>query len=144
MRCRHSVIAGIKCLPRRAISGRSAAVWSQPQVMSDYIHVRAAALLLLQEAAIDMEVDCAVLHTLIPSRESCREMFKERDHEGAYTILVKRHLLTDDVQFKEYFRLTRGQFSHITDLIREDVTVQPSNRVKNPLTAEVKLAVTLR
>ncbi|KAG8260297.1 hypothetical protein J6590_100074 [Homalodisca vitripennis] len=131
MRCRHSVIAGIECLPRRAISGRSAAVWSQPQVMSDYIYVRAAALLLLQEAAKDMGVDCAVLHTLIPSRDSCREMFKERDHEGAYTILAKRHLLTDD-------------FSHITDLIREDVTMQPSNRVKNPLTAEVKLAVTLR
>ena len=56
--------------------------------MSDYIHVRAAALLLLQEAALDMEVDCVVVDTLIPSRESCTEMFKERDQEGAYNILV--------------------------------------------------------
>lgn len=35
--------------------------------------------------------------------------------------------MKDDGKFKEYFRLSREQFSNIADLIQEELTLQPSN-----------------
>lgn len=102
-----------------------------------------AALLLAQEADLEFGIDC-LISDFVHTRKSCSQLFKDRDEEGAYNILVKRHLMTDDLKFKEFFRLKREQFSKIADLIREDVTLQPTHRVKETLSAEMKLAVTLR
>jgi len=37
-------------------------------------------------------------------------MFKLRQQEGYFNILIRRHLSGDDVKFREFFRLNREQF----------------------------------
>lgn len=43
-----------------------------------------------------------------------------------------------------FFRLNFDQFTFILSLIKEDIELPPSNRVKRPITPDEKLAVTLR
>ncbi|KAG8319314.1 hypothetical protein J6590_094453 [Homalodisca vitripennis] len=90
----------------------------------------------------DEDVDIAV--TLLSTRGSRSELFKRPKSEVAYNVLITKHLIDNEVKFKEYFRLTRDQFFTLLGLVREEITVKPCNRVIEPITAEMKLAVTLR
>ncbi|KAG8268919.1 hypothetical protein J6590_014492 [Homalodisca vitripennis] len=101
-----------------------------------------AKLLLFADEEMDEDVDIAV--TLLSTRGSCSELFKRRKSEGAYNVLITKHLIDNEVKFKEYFRLTRDQFFSLLGLVGEEITVKPYNRVIEPITAEMKLAVTLR
>ena len=56
-------------------------------------------------------------------------IFKQRRYEGCYTTLIDRHLLQDEVKFREYFRLNKAQFHFILDLIKNDIKCEPYNRV---------------
>lgn len=99
------------------------------------------ALLLYQEIDNDIEV---LTEEVIKRRKKCCEMFRRREIEGAYNMLIRNHLKDCELKFKEYFRFTREQFSYLVTLIRKDCTVKPSNRVLHPITPEKKLSVTLR
>ncbi|CAI6373994.1 unnamed protein product [Macrosiphum euphorbiae] len=54
-------------------------------------------------------------------------MFKHRDSEGFYEILINRHLKNNNIKFLE-----------------NQLVLQPTNRIKKPITPAEKLAVTLR
>ncbi|XP_046658621.1 uncharacterized protein LOC124352930 [Homalodisca vitripennis] len=101
-----------------------------------------ANLLLFADEEMDEDVDIAV--TLLSTHGSCGELFKRRKSEGAYNVLITKHLIDNEVKFKEYFRLTRDQVFTLLGLVREEITVKPYNTVIEPITAEMKLAVILR
>lgn len=72
------------------------------------------------------------------------EIFKKRRSEGVYEILICRHLQTNDVKFRQYFRLTPVLFDYVLNQIKEDIVSKPYNRNKNPITPEEKLCLFLR
>lgn len=71
-------------------------------------------------------------------------MFAERSREGAHILLVDRHLLSDDDKFQQYFRLTPHLFAIVLGVIKEDLEGIPTNWIQKPLTASLKLFITLR
>ena len=77
-------------------------------------------------------------------RKKISDLYKTRGTEGAFHALVGQHLNADEEKFREYFRLTKDEFQFVLGLIRADVTTEPCNRVKYPITPEEKLAITLR
>nr|CAH7738997.1 unnamed protein product [Callosobruchus chinensis] len=62
-------------------------------------------------------------------RRSESDLFKKRSIEGAYQILICRHLYTNDNKFREYFRLTPALFDYVLGYIKEDLCSKPTNRV---------------
>nr|CAH7761364.1 unnamed protein product [Callosobruchus chinensis] len=76
-------------------------------------------------------------------RRSESDLFKKRSIEGAYQILICRHLYTNENRFREYFRLTPALFDYVLGYIKEDLCSKPTNRVQNPLTPEQKLCLLL-
>lgn len=78
------------------------------------------------------------------SRESESNLFKKRTEEGAYQILICRHLHKNEKKFRECFRLTPVLFDYVLNYIKDDITLKPTNRVPNPLLPEHKLCVFLR
>ncbi|KAJ8938661.1 hypothetical protein NQ314_011400 [Rhamnusium bicolor] len=102
------------------------------------------ALVMLQEQD-NLEEEIEILSAIhCRTRKSVSKLFQKRMREGAFKLLIYRHLLDDEVKFKAYFRFTRRQFSFLVNLIKEDLTVAVYNRVKNPISPAEKLAVTLR
>lgn len=92
---------------------------------------------------IDDDIDILAAQASDNREQGC-ELFKRRETEGSYTLLVRNHLIDSEVKFKEYFRLSRDQFSYLAEFVKKDCAVEPSNRVRNPISPEMKLAVTLR
>lgn len=78
------------------------------------------------------------------TRKSECELFKNRRKEGAYEVLVCRHLFNNESKFREYFRLTPILFDYILNNIQEDITLNPTNRIPHPLSPKQKLCVFLR
>lgn len=76
-------------------------------------------------------------------RNAESELFKKRKDEGAFEILVCRHLFQNENKFREYFRLTPNLFDYVLNYIKEDITLKPTNRIPNPLSPEQKLCVFL-
>jgi hypothetical protein len=72
------------------------------------------------------------------------DIFKRRATEGAYEILVRRHLHCNEDKFREYFRLTPVLFDYVLNYIKGDLTSKPYNRNKNPISPEQRLCVFLR
>jgi len=72
------------------------------------------------------------------------DIFKNRESEGFFEILINRHLINNHNKFREYFRINYEQFNFLLTLVEEKLTLQPSNRIKKPITPAEKLAVTLR
>ena len=72
------------------------------------------------------------------------KIFKNRQSEGVYEILISRHLRANDVKFREYFRLTPVLFDYVLNFIKEDIASKPYNRNKNPVSPEQKLCLFLR
>lgn len=60
-------------------------------------------------------------------RSEQNEMFKKRNEEGSYEILVKRHLIDNDSMFVTYFRLSPYLFHKAVDLIRDDIGRSPGS-----------------
>lgn len=76
-------------------------------------------------------------------REIC-PLFLTRDEEGAMEILVNRHLRQDENRFRQYFRFSFESFAFVLRHIERDITSVATNVVSQPISPEVKLAVTLR
>lgn len=95
-------------------------------------------------AAMDEESDSEAIERINEKRRSVHSVYKNRDNEGVFNLLFKKHLLDDEVKFKAYLRLTRNQFYTVLELIEDDLIVTPCNRVKQPITPAEKLALTLR
>lgn len=72
------------------------------------------------------------------------DMFRNRVQEGAFNILVRRHLIDNDTKFKEYFRLSPHLFNHVLNFVKKDLTLKTCNRHGNPISPEEKLCITLR
>lgn len=96
----------------------------------------------------DDEEDFAELFRLfcfLPRRrKKTRQMISNRYTEGVFNILVQKYLKTEEDEFVQYFRVTPKLFYFILDHISPSITIEPSNRVANPISAEQKLCVTLR
>lgn len=103
----------------------------------------ALAFLLLQDEILQEEINLITeIHN--STRNSASQLFQNRNSEGAFKLLIHRHLLDDEVKFKAYFRVTRQQFSFLLDLVKKDLNVEPCNRVRNPISPPEKLGLTLR
>lgn len=72
------------------------------------------------------------------------ELYKNRNRDGAFNLLVDRHLKEHDIEFREYFRLTPYEFNDVLRAIRMDIQPVPTNFITNPISAEHKLCLTLR
>lgn len=94
----------------------------------------------------DEEEDFQIFYYLINSlkRKSTAEIIQNRDSEGSYKILIEKYLLSSEDMFVKYFRVTPVIFYNILDHIRNDISIYPSNRVPNPISAEHKLSLVLR
>lgn len=71
-------------------------------------------------------------------------MFLARDQEGVMEILINRHLRQDEPRFVQYFRLSFDLFAFVFRHIERDIRSEPTNVIPQPISPEVKLAVTLR
>ena len=91
------------------------------------------------------EEDTIILANSLPKkRKPIDEMFKLWDSEGFYEVLINRHLKNNDIKFREFFRINDQQFDFLLSLIENQLILEPTNRVKKPITPAEKLAVTLR
>ncbi|CAI6370420.1 unnamed protein product [Macrosiphum euphorbiae] len=77
-------------------------------------------------------------------RNPISNLFLTRKSEGFFEKLIKGHLVTDDIKFREFFRLNRRQFYFVLSLIKNQIQKTPTMRWQEPITPEEKLAVTLR
>ncbi|GFX07295.1 protein ALP1-like [Trichonephila clavipes] len=78
------------------------------------------------------------------NRSEESELFKNRSSEGAFQILVCRHLHCNDEKFRQYFRLTPVLFDYVLNNIRVELTSKPYNRHKKPICPEEKLCILVR
>jgi len=78
------------------------------------------------------------------SSKNVHNMFRKRKEEGFFSVLIEKHLFRDEKKFREFFRLSWEQFNYVLNLIEDDIKSNPCNRVKEPISAAEKLAVTLR
>lgn len=98
------------------------------------------------------ELDLAILVYLEDEESSEDEnhrleesaLFKNRVTEGAFQILVCRHLHFNDEKFRQYFRLTPELFDYVLNHIKDDLTCKPYNRHKKPICPEEKLCILVR
>ncbi|KAK9738866.1 hypothetical protein QE152_g9459 [Popillia japonica] len=78
------------------------------------------------------------------TRRQESDIYRTQETEGAYEILIIRHLVPNDTKFKEYFRLSPELFHYVLNFIEEDIISRPSNRIKKPISPEQKLCIFLR
>lgn len=100
--------------------------------------------LIMMELREEEEEGVFIISTLLKKRRSESELFKTRESEGCFKLLITNHLDDNELKFKEYFRLTKNQFIFILNLIKDDVALLPSFRVKRPISAAEKLALCIR
>ncbi|KAK9675203.1 hypothetical protein QE152_g40552 [Popillia japonica] len=65
-----------------------------------------AMMMLVEMQDIEDEMDLVVAYSL-STRGECKDMYKGRENEGAFKILVHKHLIDNETKLKEYFRVTR-------------------------------------
>lgn len=97
--------------------------------------------LLLEE---EQEEDELQNTSIISKRNSVDKMYLTREQEGFFEVLINGQLNHNKQKFLEFFRLNYDQFSYLLSLIKADIALPPSNRVRKLITPEEKLAVTLR
>lgn len=71
-------------------------------------------------------------------RMSINKLFKTRDQEGSFSLLIKNHLLFEENMFRMYFRLNKIQFDYVLNLLQKNMPK------KGRITLKEKLALTLR
>ena len=74
-------------------------------------------------------------------RRATKEVFKRREEEGCFKILIERHLKRDEELFRQYCRLNYDQFDMVLSLVAEDL--KPST-TRQCISAQQKLFLTLR
>ncbi|KAK9727507.1 hypothetical protein QE152_g19094 [Popillia japonica] len=87
-----------------------------------------AMMMLVEMQDIEDEMDLVVAYSL-STRGECKDMYKEQENEGAFKILVHKHLIDNETKFKEYFRVTRDQFFNLLDLIKNDLPIECRNTI---------------
>jgi len=93
----------------------------------------------------ELEENELLFSYLIPKkRKSIDSLFLNLESEGYFNILINRHLFENDIKFREFFRINREQFNFLLSLIEVELTKLPSMRVKDPISAAEKLAITIR
>lgn len=92
----------------------------------------------------DFGILIAILLSLKNKRRSPHKLYRQRSVEGAYNVLVDRHLLDDDTKFREYFRVSPVLFSKLLEDLKEDLEGIPTSWIRNPISAHNKLCMTLR
>lgn len=78
------------------------------------------------------------------TRKRRHHLFVNRNVEGAYVVLINRHLIDNDTKFKEYFRLTPHLFQKLLNAITNDLQREPSIRYPEPIPPKLKLCLLLR
>lgn len=101
-----------------------------------------AKILLLNDNDEDEFLD--IIRLLPSKRKSTRAMILNRESEGAFNLLIKKYLMTEEDSFVKFFRITSHLFYKILNEISSDVTSLPYNRNPKPISAEQKLCLTLR
>jgi len=77
-------------------------------------------------------------------RNPTDKIFKNRASEGFFEILINKHLKNNEIKFRDFFQINHDQFEFLLLLVEKELTVQPSNGVRKPISPAEKLAVTLR
>lgn len=79
-------------------------------------------------------------------RSDVKDIFKNRNSEGSYEILIKRYLMDDETLFVTYFRLSKNLFYKVVNLIKDDISLPRrfGGSKQKILSAEQKLCITLR
>lgn len=98
-------------------------------------------LQLLEEEEEEFELFSS-LHSR--KRKPVDNIYKFRESEGVFEILVNRHLNKNETKFREFFRINYKQFDFLVSLIEVELCKEPSNRIKKPISVAEKLALTLR
>lgn len=96
--------------------------------------------LLMEEEQEEDEIQNA---SITSKRNSIAKIYQTREKEGYFEVLINGHLNHNKQKFREFFRLNYDQFSYLLSLIKVDITLPPSNRVRKPITPYEKLVVTL-
>lgn len=97
-------------------------------------------LILLEEE----EDEQLLQYSLLQERRATHDIFKQRKQEGYFNLLINGHLREDENKFREFFRLNPQQFDFVLSLIQDYIQKSGTNFVQVPITAEEKLALTLR
>lgn len=104
-----------------------------------------ASYLLLDSEESDAEEDEIIVMMLSKKKRKRRHsLFVNREEEGAFSILIRNHLMDSDSKFKEYFRLTPYLFNKVLDVIKGELTTQKSIRYPEPISPRLKLCLTVR
>lgn len=77
-------------------------------------------------------------------REEMLEMYRRRQAEGAFKILIEQHLTDNDTKFRQYVRLSPHLFYFVLSHVKVDLQRIATNCVSNPISAEQKLFLGLR
>lgn len=99
--------------------------------------------ILYDELISDLDL-IAILRHLSIKRKKTHKMFLKRKSEGAYSILIERHLYFDDEKFFEYLRMPLSSFHTILNIISDDIQLAPSKRIRQPISPSQKLCIALR
>ena len=78
-----------------------------------------------------------------PRRIWVKEWIKNRQTKGAYSALLNEFLLTDRKDYRRFMRMNTETFSEVLERIRPYIT-GARTVMREPISAEEKLAVTLR
>lgn len=68
-------------------------------------------------------------------------MIRSREKEGAYSVLVERHLLDNEEKFREYTRFTLHLFHGILNIISDDLKKEPTSLCKVTISPAQKLCI---
>lgn len=101
-----------------------------------------AAELLLEDAEDDDIM--LLLLGMHRKRKKVQNIFRNRRNEGCFNMLINKHLIDDEIKFREYFRLTRGQFNEVLTLVSGDLKKHSTKCVARPISPSEKLAIVLR
>ena len=85
-------------------------------------------LLLLQ--GVDEE-ETIINRVVFNKYNKAHEMFLTRKTEGVYSILIEKHLWRDESKFREFFRLSRDQYTYVLNIIENDITTNTKTITKN-------------
>jgi hypothetical protein len=61
-----------------------------------------------------------------------------------FSVLVEKQLWRNEIEFREFFRLSWNQFYYILNLDEENIKTNLTINIRKPITATEKLPVTLR
>lgn len=100
--------------------------------------VNTLAMLMIEEEEAEVEM------IQISQRCDANALYVNRKSEGYFATTIQNHFVNDDELFRRFFRLNRPQFNFVLSLVGDDLKRKSTNAVPEPISAEQRLAVTLR